>query len=65
MEQLTDRGILLGIKVDIGVVPLPGSPDETITQVSTGLPQRIAAKTICSMCYQLFCCASDGKILVC
>jgi len=34
VDQLTKRGIVLGIKVDVGVAPLPGSLTETFTQVS-------------------------------
>ncbi len=36
------KGILIGIKVDEGLVPMPGSPEETITQGLNGLPGRLA-----------------------
>lgn len=39
MEQ---HGVLIGIKVDEGLVPMPGSPEETITQGLNGLPGRLA-----------------------
>lgn len=33
VQSLVDRGILLGIKVDTGLVSLPASPEEQYTQV--------------------------------
>jgi len=41
-KLLADKGILPGIKVDKGTVPLPGSPDETITEGLDGLAERLA-----------------------
>lgn len=38
VQHLIDRGVLLGIKVDKGLVDLPGSPDEQFTQVMA--PQK-------------------------
>lgn len=35
VDVLTSKGIIPGIKVDTGVVPLPNSPNETFTQVSS------------------------------
>lgn len=40
MDELTSRGVLLGIKVDVGTVPLPGSPKELYTQGLDGLKER-------------------------
>jgi fructose-bisphosphate aldolase, class I len=40
-ELLTRQGILAGIKVDAGTVPMAGSPDETITEGLDGLAQRL------------------------
>jgi fructose-bisphosphate aldolase class I len=34
-QILESKGIVPGIKVDVGVAPLPGSPQETFTQVGT------------------------------
>ena len=39
-EVLTDKGILPGIKVDKGVVPIMGSQGETATQGLDGLTER-------------------------
>ncbi len=38
--ELTARGVVPGIKVDIGTVPLPGSPSEFYTQGLDNLRQR-------------------------
>jgi fructose-bisphosphate aldolase class I len=38
---LEENGVLPGIKVDTGTVPLPGAPGETITEGLDGLPKRI------------------------
>ncbi|GBF90811.1 fructose-bisphosphate aldolase, cytoplasmic-like [Raphidocelis subcapitata] len=40
VDALTEQGVVLGIKVDIGTVPLPGSPFELYTQGLDGLRQR-------------------------
>lgn len=40
-QLLTAQGIVAGIKVDKGPVPLPGFPAEKITQGLDGLPQRL------------------------
>lgn len=40
-ELLTKRGIVPGIKVDKGKIPLETSPDESITQGIDGLPERL------------------------
>jgi len=42
-EVLTEAGIIPGIKVDTGVVPLAGSIGETTTQGLDGLAERCAA----------------------
>ena len=42
VELLTDRGIIPGIKVDKGTLPLSGSPKELITEGLDGLGQRLA-----------------------
>jgi len=42
VENLKERGILLGIKVDKGIVPLAGSLNEGTTQGLDGLSQRCA-----------------------
>lgn len=42
-ELLKKRGILPGIKVDKGVVSLPGTTGETTTQGMDGLGERCAA----------------------
>jgi len=39
---ITDQGALPGIKVDQGLKPLDGSPDETLTQGLEGLDERCA-----------------------
>jgi fructose-bisphosphate aldolase, class I len=41
-EYLKNHGILPGIKVDKGLVDLPGFPGEKITQGLDGLPERMA-----------------------
>ena len=41
LRVLADKGILPGIKVDLGSVPLPGFPDEETTQGLDGLPERL------------------------
>jgi fructose-bisphosphate aldolase class I len=41
-EQLTRQGILPGIKVDRGVVPLAGCPGEYVTEGLDGLRDRLA-----------------------
>jgi fructose-bisphosphate aldolase class I len=40
-QLLTAQGIVSGIKVDKGTVPLPGFPGETVTQGLDGLAQRL------------------------
>jgi fructose-bisphosphate aldolase class I len=40
-QLLTAQGIVPGIKVDKGTVPLPGFPGETVTQGLDGLAQRL------------------------
>lgn len=40
-KSLTARGILPGIKVDLGTEPLPTSPQEFITQGLLDLPERL------------------------
>lgn len=42
VQVLQEKGIIPGIKVDIGTVPLPGYPDEVITEGLDGLPERLA-----------------------
>jgi len=42
IEALKEKDILLGIKVDKGVVPLPGTDGETVTQGIDGLMDRCA-----------------------
>ncbi|XP_046891832.1 fructose-bisphosphate aldolase C-A [Hypomesus transpacificus] len=42
VKMIKDRGILIGIKVDKGVVPLPGTNGETTTQGLDGLSERCA-----------------------
>ena len=42
VETLTSRGVIPGIKVDAGVVALPGSPEETTTAGLDGLGKRCA-----------------------
>lgn len=41
-ELLNQQGIVAGIKVDKGTVPLPGFPGEKITEGLDGLSQRLA-----------------------
>lgn len=45
MKQLQDKGILLGIKVDKGVVPLFGTDGETTIQARR--PPRLSMWTRC------------------
>ena len=40
-EVLKERGILVGIKVDLGAKRLAGSPDETVTEGLDGLRSRL------------------------
>lgn len=40
-KYMEKKGILIGIKVDEGLVELPGSPDETVTKGLDGLPARL------------------------
>ncbi|MGH7259489.1 MAG: class I fructose-bisphosphate aldolase [Nitrospiraceae bacterium] len=40
-EMLAKQGIIPGIKVDTGVKPLAGSPDETVTEGLDGLRDRL------------------------
>lgn len=42
VDVLKKQGIVPGIKVDKGIVPLPGSPNENITQGLDGLGARLA-----------------------
>lgn len=42
VQVLQEKGIIPGIKVDLGTVPLPGFPDEVITEGLDGLPERLA-----------------------
>ena len=41
-KLLESKGIVPGIKVDLGTEPMPGSPDELITNGLLGLPERLA-----------------------
>jgi fructose-bisphosphate aldolase class I len=41
-KLLEQKGIIPGIKVDIGAKPLAGAPDETITEGLDGLRERLA-----------------------
>jgi fructose-bisphosphate aldolase class I len=41
VEVLTSKGIIPGIKVDLGKVPLAGFPDEEVTEGIDGLRQRL------------------------
>jgi fructose-bisphosphate aldolase, class I len=41
-QALADRGLLPGIRVDIGPRPLPGAPGETVTGGLDGLAARLA-----------------------
>ena len=43
VQILEDSGILPGIKVDRGIKPLPGQPDESVTEGLDGLHERLAA----------------------
>lgn len=40
-DLLAQKGIIPGIKVDLGTVPLAGSPNETVTEGLDGLRQRL------------------------
>ncbi len=40
VAKLASRGLVPGIKVDIGLVPVPASPGEQSTQGMDGLRQR-------------------------
>uniref|UniRef100_A0A8C1PQ35 Fructose-bisphosphate aldolase n=1 Tax=Cyprinus carpio TaxID=7962 RepID=A0A8C1PQ35_CYPCA len=42
VKMIKDKGITIGIKVDKGVVPLPGTNGETTTQGLDGLSERCA-----------------------
>lgn len=42
-DALNSRGVIPGIKVDLGTIPLPGFPGEKITQGLDGLRERLAA----------------------
>lgn len=41
VKVLSDRGIIPGIKVDTGTVPLPEAPDELVTEGLDGLRNRL------------------------
>jgi fructose-bisphosphate aldolase class I len=41
-QVLSHQGIVPGIKVDTGAIPLAGSPDETVTEGLDGLRERLA-----------------------
>ena len=41
-SYLSTHGVMPGIKVDQGLEPFPGSPEETITNGLLGLPERLA-----------------------
>lgn len=41
VSVLQDAGIVPGIKVDQGTIPMPDSPDEKLTKGIDGLPQRL------------------------
>jgi len=41
VKVLSDQGIIPGIKVDKGTVPLPGAPDELVTEGLDGLRDRL------------------------
>ena len=41
-KLLADRGVIPGIKVDLGAKPLAGAPDETVTEGLDGLRERLA-----------------------
>src|ERR687893_49233 len=40
-KLLESRGVIPGIKVDIGAKPLAGSPEETVTEGLDGLRERL------------------------
>ena len=40
VKVLSDQGIIPGIKVDKGTIPLPESPDELVTEGLDGLRER-------------------------
>jgi fructose-bisphosphate aldolase class I len=48
VDALSSRGVVLGIKVDIGTVPLPGSAAELYTQGLDNLRAR------CDKCVLVF-----------
>lgn len=41
-DYLAEQGVMPGIKVDLGLVDLPGFPNEKVTQGLDGLPERMA-----------------------
>lgn len=41
LDVLAEAGILAGIKVDLGTAPMPGHPDEKLTQGLDGLRDRL------------------------
>lgn len=41
-QLLSDQGIIPGIKVDLGTVPMPESPEEKLTEGLEGLGERLA-----------------------
>ncbi len=41
VDVMKAEGIIPGIKVDMGAKPLPGSPEETVTEGLDGLPGRV------------------------
>jgi fructose-bisphosphate aldolase, class I len=41
-QVLSSHGIVPGVKVDTGAIPLAGSPDETVTEGLDGLRERLA-----------------------
>ena len=43
VRVLSDQGIIPGIKVDKGTVPLPSAPDELVTEGLDGLRDRLTA----------------------
>lgn len=46
VDVLTDKGILLGIKVDKGVVPLAGTDGETTVQASLSLVPHASTRCL-------------------
>ena len=40
-ELLKQKGIIPGVKLDLGTVPFPGFPGEEVTEGLDGLPQRV------------------------